>query len=163
MKNCENIKKMLPEYSVGAFSDKKREFIDHHLKNCPECMQELEYLNNVASLMNNISLEEPPDYLWANIKKEISVADENTFLHKSFGWLWEKRIPALVSSFSILLVIASLYFLLLKTFEKTEQNIYRDIGQHTISTWNNPLTDRVALGMIVVKTELGDDKNETNR
>jgi hypothetical protein len=163
MIKCEKIQKMLPDYSVGSLSAKKREFIEKHIQNCPECLKQLEHLNNIASLMDKMPQEEPPSHLWANISERITNYEEDSFWQKSFGWLWEKRIPALVSGFGMILIIASLYFLLLKPPEKMDKSIYKDIGQHTYSRWNNPLTDRVALGMIVVKNEFGDEINETNR
>jgi len=163
MMKCEKIQKMLPDYSVGALSAKKRELIRSHIKNCPKCMERLEHLNKIALLMDNIPQEEAPSYLWANIKEKITSYEEESFWQKSFKWLWKKRIPALISSFSVLLIMASFYFLLLRPSEKTEQSIYKDIRQHTFSSWNNPLTDRVVLGMIVVENEFGDELNETNR
>ena len=68
---CEKLKKLLPDYSVGALSEKKRELVKRHIDSCPECMRELGYLDETASLLDSIPQEEPPDFLWEGVRRGI--------------------------------------------------------------------------------------------
>ena len=169
---CANIKKLLPDYSVGALSKKKRELVERHINICPECMRELEFLAKTASLLDSIPQEEPPDFLWERIRSEIIQQGHSTetlgikfqsIWQGIMGWLWGKRIPALATGLAVLILVAGLYFAPWKSTTESESTLYAEMEQQTFSYWNSPFADRAALGMLVIKTSMEGENNETLR
>ena len=172
MMKCTKIKKLLPDYSVGALSEKKRGLVKEHIGNCPECMRELRYLNETASLLDSMPQEEPPDFLWEGVRSRIIQQENQTeslrvksqsIWQNIMGWLWEKRIPALATGLVALILVAGLYFAPWESTTESESTLYAEMEQQTYSYWNAPFADRAALGMLVIKTSLEGETNETFR
>lgn len=159
---CIKIKKLLPDYSVGGLSKKKREFVKRHIDNCPDCAQELMLLDRTASLLEKIPQEEPPDFLWEGIRREIiqqeSPIESQPIWQKIIGWMWPKRIPAFVASLAVLILVAGLYFAVWNSPKELQPTLYAEIEQQTFSYWNSPFADRAALGMLVINTSLEGEK-----
>ena len=135
---CANIKKLLPDYSVGALSKKKRELVKRHINTCPECMRELEFLDKTASLLDSIPQEEPPDFLWERVKSEIIQQGHSTetlgikfqsIWQGIMGWLWGKRIPALATGLAVLILVAG-YIL-------PHGNLRQNRNLNSMPRWNN--------------------------
>jgi len=163
---CTEIKRLLPDYSVGALSRKKRETIKRHLDSCPECIRELMFLNKTASLLDSIPQEEPPDFLWEEVRRQIITQEEiektPLFWQKIIGGLWEKRIPALATTgLAILILVAGLYFAVWKSPTDEQPTLYAEMQQQTFSYWNTSFADRAALGMLVIETSMEGENNET--
>jgi anti-sigma factor RsiW len=172
MMECTKIKEILPDYSVGGLSKKKREFLKQHLDNCPDCAQELMLLDRTASLLEKIPQEEPPDFLWEGVKREITQAEGVEVSHrgqerpmesqpqfkKIIGWIWGKRIPAYAASLAVLILVAGLYFAVWHSPKELQPTLYDEIEQQTFSYWDSPFADRAALGMLVINTSLEGEK-----
>ena len=61
-KDCELVKDLLPSYVDGLTSDETNEFIESHVKECPECKALLNDMkscqwNNLLSQRNLLSLQ----------------------------------------------------------------------------------------------------------
>jgi len=163
---CTEIKKLLPDYSVGAFSQKKREAIKRHLDSCPECRRELVYLERTSSLLDSIPQEEPPDFLWERVRREIVQQEQikSPFWRNIIEWLWWKRIPALATGLAVLILVAGLYFWVWKfPTEQQQPTLYAEIEQQTFSYWNTSFADKAALGMLVIETSMKGENNETSQ
>jgi len=169
---CAEIKKLLPDYSVGALSKKKRELIKQHIDICPECMRELRYLDKTASLLDSIPQEEPPDFLWEEVRRGIIQQEHLTetmgikfqsIWQGIMGWLWGKRIPVLATGLAVLILVVGLYFAPWKSTTESQPELYAEMEQQTFSYWNSPFADRAALGMLVIKTSMEGEDNETFR
>jgi anti-sigma factor RsiW len=178
MMECAKIKKLLPAHSVGALSKRNRKLVKRHIDSCPECKLELMRLEKTASLLALLPQEEPPDFLWEEVRIGIMrCASEprqerpvkTPFWREVIEWLKGKRIPALAGSLAILALVASLYFFIIKrtlrvrTPTEPQPSLYAEVEQQVFSSWNSPFADRAALGMIVIKTSLEGDINETVR
>jgi hypothetical protein len=169
---CAEIKKLLPDYSVGGLSEKNRELVKQHTGNCSECMRELRYLDKTASLLDSIPQEEPPDFLWEGVRRGIIQQEYSTeslgikfqsIWQGIMGWLWKKRIPVLATGLAVLILVAGLYFAPWKSTTESELTLYAEMEQQTFSYWNSPFADRAALGMLVIKTSMEGENNETFR
>lgn len=163
---CVKIKKILPEYSVGGLSEKKREFVKRHIESCPDCSRELMLLDKTASLLDSIPQEEPPEFLWEGVRREIIRQErplETPVWQKFIGWFWGRRIPALATGLAVLILVTGLYFALWKSPTASESTLYAETQQQTFSYWNTSFADRAALGMFVIKTGLEGENNETFR
>jgi len=168
MMKCEEIKKLLPDYSVGALIKKERELIKQHVDNCLECARELRYLDETASLLDSIPQEKPPDFLWEGIRREITHQENQNKTVSSIwqgimGWFWGKRIPALATGLAVLMAVALLYLAPWKSTTESQSELYAEMEQQTFSSWNSPFADRAALGMLVIKTSMEGENNETYR
>lgn len=109
---CTEIRKLLPDYSVGGLSRRKQVFVKHHIEDCLECIRELMHLDQTASLLNAIPQEESPNFLWEDVKEKITPCSHSVktpFCQEVIGWLKWKRMPALVSSIVIFLLVMGLY------------------------------------------------------
>jgi anti-sigma-K factor RskA len=169
---CEEIKKLLPDYSLGALSKRKRKFIKQHIDNCPGCERELRYLDETALLLDAVTPEEPPDFLWEGIRREITRPEnqaENlgvkfqSVWQGIMSWLWQKRIPALATGLAVLILVTGLYLAPWKSTTESKSEFYAEVEQQTFSYWNSPFADRAALGMLVIKTSMEGENNETLR
>jgi len=164
MNKCTQIENLLPDYSVGSLSKKKRNLIKQHLKICPECMNELNSLERTASILDSMPSEEPPDLLWGNIRREIIKQQQikTSFWQKILEWLWWKRIPALATGLAFLILLTSVYFFIWRVpTEQQESTFYAEREQQTFSYWNTSFADKAALGMLVVEENIEGDNNET--
>ena len=163
---CDKIRKLLPDYSVGALSRKKREEIKQHIDNCPDCQRELMFLDKTASLLDSIPQEEPPDFLWEGVRREIiqqeNPEDKLPIWDKIFEWMWTKRIPAFAASLAFLILIAGVVYFTV-WHQPPESTPYAEMEQQTFSYWSSPFADRAALGVLVTNTGLEGGDYETFR
>ncbi len=163
MMKCEKIKKILPEYSVGGLSNRKRKLIKKHVDNCPDCSRELILLDKTALLLDSIPQEEPPDFLWEGVKIGIIQQKRHelwTFLHGIVEWFWGKRIIALTAGLTILILVLGLYFTIWRSPVEPQSELYTETEYHTLSYWNTSFADKAALGMIVIKTSMEGENME---
>lgn len=156
---------MLSDYSVGGLSWRKKKAVKQHLDSCPECMRELTYLENTASLLDSIPQEEPPDFLWEKVRRKIIQQEqiEKSFLQKIVDWLRWRRIPALATGFAVLILAVGLYFSVWTTPTEQESTVYAEMEQQTFSYWNTSFADRAALGMLVAENSMEGENDETFR
>jgi len=163
---CTEMKKLLPDYSVGGLSRRKRKFINKHLDNCPECLRELGYLDKTATLLDSIPFEEPPDSPWESIRSQVLRQEPQvkfSLWKESVEWLWGKRKQAFVMNMVILLIVVGGTFILneLPIDSKTTFNIR--VEQYAFSQWNDPFADTANLGLLVTQIDLEDGNHETLR
>ncbi len=183
MMECNKTRKLLPDYSVGNFAEKKREEIKQHIDNCPSCARELMYLDKTAYLLDSIPQEEPPDFLWEGVRRAIiqqeSSQDKQPIFQRVFSlfctlnrncvqnfgqWMWTKRIPAFAASLAILILVAGVvYFTVLNQPSESQSTFYAEMEQQTFSHWSSPFADRAALGVLVTNTSLEGGDYETFR
>jgi len=162
---CTEIKKLLPDYSVGALSHKKRETIRQHLDSCPECRRELISLEKTAALLDAIPQEEPPAFMWRKVKREITQQEqiETPFWQKIGEWLWWKRIPAMAAGLAVLILTVGLYFVVWQSpTEQSQFTLQAEMEQQTFSHWNTSFADRAALGMLVINTNQEGEDGENH-
>jgi len=167
MMECDKIRKLLPDYSVGALSKKKREEIKQHIDNCPDCQRELMFLDKTAFLLDSIPQEEPPDFLWEGVRREIiqqeSPQDKQPIFQRVFGWMWTKRIPVFVASLALLILVAGVIYFAVWHQQPESDTLYAEMEQQTFSYWNSPFADRAALGVLVMNNTLEGEDYETFR
>ncbi len=71
--NCEEVDKLIADYSVGNLSDSVSQSVTLHLDNCVNCASELARLESVMSMVvENIGELEPPSDLWQSVSSRIA-------------------------------------------------------------------------------------------
>lgn len=163
---CTKVKRLLPEYSVGTLSQETRYTIRQHLDSCSECMQELIELERTASVLDSITQEEPPDFLWLKVRREISQQSKQTktpLWKRIIEGFWQRRVPALATTgLAVLMLVLGLYFALWQSpTEQQELTLYAEMEQQTFSYWNTSFADRAALGMLINTQEEGENNENS--
>ena len=68
---CEEVRRILEtDYVDNRLEDSDRRQIDEHLKFCGDCRQYLEELKTISASMSGLR-EDPPPFIWENIKRDI--------------------------------------------------------------------------------------------
>ena len=70
--NCEEIKNLLPDFDEGALSPITVYAIEHHLKICEACTQELEQIRELYRALSDNNLQQPSNSLRENFNKMLS-------------------------------------------------------------------------------------------
>jgi anti-sigma factor RsiW len=94
MIGCRKVKRLLVDYLEGTLSSKDKVLIEEHLRACPDCAKEAEFLSRTLKLVRLRSYKEPPEEFWAqylpNLKKRI----EEVPTVKSLPRLRWRPVPA---------------------------------------------------------------------
>ena len=61
---CREYKDMMMAYLDGELENKQIKTFQTHLKNCPECRQDLEEFTSLKEITDSVSLVEPEDRVW---------------------------------------------------------------------------------------------------
>jgi len=160
------VKKLLPDYSVGGLSRRKRKFIKKHLDSCPECLRELGYLDKTATLLDSIPFEEPPDSPWESIRSQILQQEPPVKVSpwkESVEWLWGKRKQAFAMGMVILILVVGGAFILSELPIDSEATLNIKVEQYALTQWNDPFADTANLGLLVTQIDLEDGNHETLR
>lgn len=129
-------------------------------------MRELGYLDETASLLSSIPLEEPPDSPWESIRTQILRQEQPVGVspwRESVGWLWGKRRQAFAMGMVLLMVVVGGYLILSGLPMGSEATLDIRVEQYAFSQWNEPFADTADLGLLVTQTDLEGENHETLR
>jgi len=148
--SCEQIRPKLPEYTVGLLEGQERLDIERHLQECPPCFGELQALNRTGILLDSVALEEAPDSLWESVRSRIAV--ETPPARRNLRDIFFRGFPRL--AYAGLVATAVLAIILVLTFSRPMVRVKDDeagnfIERHGMLAWNDPLSDKAALGAMV--------------
>jgi anti-sigma factor RsiW len=104
---CDEVKKLIADYSVDRLSEKVRRRIEDHLVACPDCAAELARQEKAMNLVEQMQMVEPPAGLWNGVYNRITSPQRST---QRQNWLF--RCPRWALSLGLcMLVLASVVFL----------------------------------------------------
>ncbi len=103
---CVQVDNELMAYLEGE----SRPFVDAHAQECPFCRTVLADLNQIQYVAKELTLEEPPPRLWANVRAQLD--HEGVFASQGRRWAWLGRLrvfpePAAVTALAGLAVLGT--------------------------------------------------------
>ena len=119
MKNCEEIKNLLPDFLQENLDEAMWEQIKNHLQTCSSCQMEFETVSDLWAKMDWVSDEKPSENLKTNFYSMISAYKEGLqqaisrqkISDRFSNWLekWWPRKPAFQFSFAILFLALGIF------------------------------------------------------
>ncbi|PKN69643.1 MAG: hypothetical protein CVU54_09935 [Deltaproteobacteria bacterium HGW-Deltaproteobacteria-12] len=102
MKNCKDLEKYLPLYPDDLLSDSDRQFVEEHIKSCPQCAKALSQLQKTEKLVQNLAEVEPPAWFKQKIMTGVRAeAEKKSFARK---WFYPLRIKIPVQIFATVFI-----------------------------------------------------------
>jgi hypothetical protein len=108
MKNCKDIKNILPLYLDNLLSDADKRAVEEHLKSCPRCGKALAQLQKTGKLVDSLAEVEPPP--WFKQKIMAKVREESKKKNFAQKWFYPLRIKIPIQVFAtIFIVVLAVY------------------------------------------------------
>jgi len=82
--NHEQIKELLSAFSNGELGNTQQEFIEEHLRSCPECVSELSQFNNVRDELTSLRSLPVPESIKGAIMAQITARQTSRFTSNMF-------------------------------------------------------------------------------
>ena len=143
-KSCEEIRNLLPDYSVGAITAYDQLQVEQHLANCMGCTDELTALERAGALLNRTSLEPAPD-LWHAIRPSLAPRRQRLRLHEVYAWLGHHRLQSAAAAMATTAAIGAWLLVIPQGGTEAEARTY--IAHHATLNWREPFADKVGLGL----------------
>jgi anti-sigma factor RsiW len=145
--SCEAVQSKLSEYAVGLLNECERADVQRHLDECDACLREWEALQRVGLMIDAVSLEEAPPRLWESIRSRIEAEPVRQSLWDVLRW---RQFPRLAyAGVLATIVVAIALFLLFQPSKPRDDESGNFIERHGMLAWNDPLSDKAALGAMV--------------
>lgn len=157
MKSCKDIQTQLADFAVGALQEPERAEIGRHLHECAACLRELNVLRRTGTVLDALEPEDAPAGLWQSIRREVETSKPEP---ASAPW-WEMMFPArwprlAYAGLAAAAILAVALFITVSRFAPTEDDETQDfLLRHGMLAWNDPLSDKAALGVILGRSEAG--------
>jgi len=157
MKSCKDIQAQLADFAVGALQEQEHAEIKRHLQECADCGRELSALQRAGALLDATELEDAPADLWQSIRRDI----EAPKLEPARAPWWETLFPARWPrlAYAGLAATAVVAVALVMTFSRLapagDDETQDFILRHGMLAWNDPLSDKAALGVMLGQSEAG--------
>jgi anti-sigma factor RsiW len=142
---------LLPEYQLGGLSPRLRRSVEQHLATCVSCAEELKALEVADTRLFSTLREEAPPDLWARIEPHLKAPQPKRTYLLRYAWA-----PVGVAALAAVVWLMWPRVVLTPT-ELVEEDF--EVGyerQHAYLGWNDPLADRVHLGLVGLEATDGD-------
>ena len=149
MNKCDEIKARLAEHAVGLLEGRERAEVERHLETCAACQRELRALQRTGTLLNAMPQEEPPPDLWDAVRRQIEAPTREP---ARASWQAMFRLPRLAYATVAAAIIVTAVVLLNPPRPPSASEVAEGadyIERHEMLAWNDPLSDKAALGLIV--------------
>jgi predicted anti-sigma-YlaC factor YlaD len=143
---CEDVRELLPEYSVGALKRKVARRIGNHLETCPDCRDELDALERAIKMVEELPMEMPPERIWRSIAVQIE-AEPEVGKRPWRRWFSPKLIPAWAGLALIGLALGIYLGFLRNPQDEAQPIIPLELKQHVMAAWDAPFSDTAALAL----------------
>jgi len=145
----EEVKRLLPDYSVGRLRGRIKDEVERHISECPTCERELRELQQVGKLLRHGGLLRPsnPQLLLNRIR------DATQKVHEPSRQVWGRKVSwqwllKPVVGFAILtLILAGAFLLWHQTPERPDLTVNYE-QYHRLASWGNPLGNWIETGLI---------------
>jgi len=157
MKSCEDIQTQLADFAVGALAERERAEVERHLQECPTCQRELSALRRAGAVLDALESEEAPAGLWQSIRRKIETPKQEPARASWWETLFPARWPRLAyAGLATAAVVAVALVLTFSRLSPAEDDETQDFLQrHGMLAWNDPLSDKAALGVMLGRGEVG--------
>ncbi len=156
--DCAEIRKILPDYTVGGLEEHIAAHVRAHLQECESCRRELRALENTGALLAPMQATDPPRDLWPAIRSQL----EPRARRKPAWRVYWKPAVAMAAAAVILLAVLLAWPVLqapapltpdLPVLAMAEGTTYAET--QIAAAWDQPLADEasLALAMAVIEPE----------
>ncbi|HID57559.1 TPA: hypothetical protein EYP37_13570 [Candidatus Poribacteria bacterium] len=146
---CEEAKRLLPEYSIGALRGRKARDVKRHIQICPDCRGELAALRKTGEMIENLPLERPPANIWDSIATQIEAESQARAMSPWRRWLKPTLIPAW-AALALMGLIAWIYLGVIRSPQQEVQPLIPlELKQHVVAAWDSPFSDTAALALYI--------------
>jgi len=154
---CQQVRKLLPDYSVERLAPRRQEAISRHLATCAACAQEWAAWQGSLALLERLDRAEPPADLWAQIEARLTPAP------RPQKWLIRRwwYAPALAAAGGVVVVVLSLLRPgppVRPTPAAFTENSF--VQQYATLVSDEPLADRAAWGAVAALARRGDKQGQ---
>ena len=155
MKSCKEIQSQLADFAVGALQEPERAEIAGHLQKCPACQRELRALQRVGTVLDALPPEEATAGLWESIRREIKAPKPEPARAPWWEMFLPPRWPRLAyAGLAATAIVAVALLATVSRLSREEDDDTQDFLQrHGILAWNDPLSDKAALGAMLGRSE----------
>lgn len=154
-KDCSSLSTLLDKYFDGETSQREREAVEAHLKQCPACQERLKFMSEVKEAFQRPVLEalekETFPWIWEKIEREIRFKSRETLWESIKGWFeitpfLRKRvwIPATVVAILLILLISP------ALFKKNSSHLSLPVVEYVESKTNNVMIYELENGKLTV-------------
>ncbi|MCC6442906.1 MAG: zf-HC2 domain-containing protein [Armatimonadetes bacterium] len=148
MTTCDEIRAKLADYAVGLPDEPLRAAIERHLESCSGCASELAALEKAGLLVDALELREAPGHLWDAIEGRITAESSRSGRWQDIlrpAFLRKTAFAGLAAA--VLVILAFLPFA--RPVKTVDDQAGSFIERHGMLAWNDPLSDKAALGAAV--------------
>ncbi len=140
---CRRVRPLLPEYQLGGLGPRIRRAIEQHLATCGECSEELRAMEAAdTQLFAAFEQETSPD-LWARIESNLDERQTKRAFRWHYAWA---PLGAAALAAAVWLVSTRDGVTPPEVAEAEFEVGYE--RQHALLGWNDPLADRIHLGVV---------------
>ncbi|MBM3890400.1 MAG: hypothetical protein FJ388_14910 [Verrucomicrobia bacterium] len=151
MKSCNEIQTQLADYAVGALAGDQRAEIERHVRDCATCARKLRALQRTGTLLNALRPQETPAQVWEAVRNAIESGQPRPWLERLREVFALPRL-AYVGAAAVLVLAAGLYLTLQPQPPAVAEDTDNYAEQHSLMAWNDPLSDKAALGVMLSQT-----------
>jgi anti-sigma-K factor RskA len=163
---CNDIEKLLADYTVGALDGDLAAQVEDHLRECESCRRELSALERVGELLQPMQMTEPPRDLWPRIRARLQPRRARRPVWQHY---WR---PGLALAAAAAILIAVIFALPLIQAPGTvaptlELPVLADADSTTYAetqlaaAWDQPLADEASLALAMAFIEPADYSDDT--
>jgi anti-sigma factor RsiW len=155
MKLCKDIQTQLADFAVGALPEPERGEIERHLQTCAACQRELRALQRVGAALDALPPEEATAGLWSAIRREIEPPKPEPVSTPWWEALFPARWPRLACAglAATALALVALVLTVSEPWPSEEDETQDFLLRHGMLAWNDPLSDKAALGVMLGRSE----------
>jgi anti-sigma factor RsiW len=148
---CQEVERLLPDYSVGLLKPRDERVIASHLESCPGCHREWQALEDTVALVEQFGAVEPPPGLWNGVYNRLTGQAPEPVAPSPWARLW--RRPARVFGTAVLAVAlaAGLWFSNLPHPPGvTDHEMNAAIREHALASADALFADRAGLESVAI-------------
>ena len=150
MKSCEEIQAQLADYTVGALTSDQRAEIERHVLECVACARELRALERTSTLLSTLRPQEAPAQVWDAVRSAIEAEQPRPWLERLREAFAFPRL-AYIGAAAALVLAVGLYVMPRQQSAETAEETENYVEQHGLMAWNDPLSDKAALGVMLAR------------
>lgn len=161
---CEDVDRLITDYSVGNLFGKAETEVREHLDECPECALELERIHLIMAAVEEEMTEiDPPNGLWHGVHHRIIAGKKPSWQDRIGLILQRPRRLITVGIGAAALASALIFGLSIRTPEPVaalpEPAAVEYIQNHASAASSDAFADRVSLGFVASMSTDGEHKH----
>lgn len=153
---CQEIERLLPDYSVGLLKPRQAEAIASHLGHCLYCGREWKRLQGVMSLVATLGAREPPPGLWNGVYNRITQEAPRPAPRSVWQRLWARPAGAIGSAVAAAALAAALWMTGSPVGfqsvppEQADRELVVAVREHALASADGLFADRAGLESLAV-------------